>query len=159
MKKAVSPLIAGILLIALTVSIGAMIIGWGKEYVKKHVSCMNYELEILNAKADYTGKTLSIGIENTGMAKIILSSEASPLVFQAVIGGQTYYCPVKKDVTSLSPDECAIQEQKTDLNPGDIATVKIYFGSGIDLTKYQEGEFLIKGCGTIGTKITQYMLS
>lgn len=157
-KRAVSPLIATILLVALTISIGAMIIGWGKEYVKKQTKCIGYEIDILNAKADYTNRILKVSVHNKGTEDLILSTEASPLVFHAVIAGQDYYCAVA-DPATIGATGCAIKKGTADLAAGQIGTIEIHFGSGIDLSKYEEGEFIIKGCGTIGEKIMPYMLT
>ena len=47
-KRSVSPLIATIILIALTVALGAIIVGWARGYVSGQVSCLN-----LGASAEY----------------------------------------------------------------------------------------------------------
>ena len=63
--KPVSPLIASILLITLTVSIGAMIIGWGRQYVQQKTGCLGVGFEILAVNFD--GSSMSnIEVLNTG---------------------------------------------------------------------------------------------
>ncbi len=71
MFRAVSPLIAAILLIAFTISIGVMIIGWGRQYVQQQASCMGLSLEILKAKYDSTNKKLNVTVQNTGTVSIV----------------------------------------------------------------------------------------
>jgi len=154
-KRAVSPLIATILLVAL-ISIGAMIIGWGKEYTNRQIKCIGYEIDILSTNIDYTNRILKVSVHNKGTEDLILSTEVSPLVFHAVIAGQDYYCTVT-DPATIGASECAIKKGTADLAAGQIGTIEIHFGSGIDLSKYEEGEFIIKGCGVISKKVMPHI--
>jgi len=57
--KGVSPLIATIILIALTISIGAIIVAWGRSYVQKQMTCagmsasLDYESHLYNNTGNY----------------------------------------------------------------------------------------------------------
>ncbi|MFA4662461.1 archaellin/type IV pilin N-terminal domain-containing protein [Pyrococcus kukulkanii] len=75
-KKSVSPLIASILLIALTVSIGAMIIGWGRQYVNQRTSCLGMEVTILSATYDSVNSEItSLSAINVGFVAIPANSK------------------------------------------------------------------------------------
>mgnify|MGYP001770643928 CR=1 FL=1 len=47
-KRAISPLIATIILVALTVAIGALIVNWGRAYVSKSMSCVTLSMSLYN---------------------------------------------------------------------------------------------------------------
>jgi len=68
--RSVSPLIATIILIALTVAIGAIIVGWGRSYVQQQTSCLGYEVVIEDATVNVTSKTITLKIRNTGEVPI-----------------------------------------------------------------------------------------
>jgi len=71
--KGVSPLIATIILIALTVSIGAIIVGWGRSYIQRQASCLNVGFEILSLEFD--GNNIkNIAVLNTGLINFTVRS-------------------------------------------------------------------------------------
>ncbi len=153
-KKSVSPLIASILLIALTVSIGAMIIGWGRQYVQQRTSCLGYSIQILNAPdSDPSDNEIVLNIENTGTASLTYSDLKNKLRFiQVLDNGEIHPSPWynSTDATSASVSyymTLTEQDGTTEVNsvkPGDVvqARIKVY-GNIV------QGYFDIKGCGKV----------
>jgi len=152
--RAVSPLIATIILIALTVAVGALIVGWGRQYVKMQTECLGYQIEIMGVKYDATNNALNIVVNNRGMNDISLDPNTARLVFLATIGGNQYTCKVSPTVQAGG---CSIQPGTT-IKPGDITTITVKFASGINPANIDEGQFMIQGCGTLGETITRYMI-
>ncbi|HIP90464.1 MAG TPA: hypothetical protein EYH22_02835 [Candidatus Nanopusillus sp.] len=88
-KRAVSPLIATILLIALTVSIGAMIISWGRQYVQQQTECLDVSATIVNAKLNISGSTITVGFLNKGN-QILDTTKVTAILYTA--DGDIYKC-------------------------------------------------------------------
>jgi len=123
-KKAVSPLIATVLLIAFTVALGAIVMNWGESFVRKtqdtassasegKIECtMEVDFEVVNAlylEDDVTDEnaTLSLLIRNAGDAKI---SEFVAQVFtNTTKGARQIY-----DLSSL--DSLDVKEIKFDFD-------------------------------------------
>lgn len=152
--RGVSPLIATIILIALTVAVGALIVGWGRQYVKMQTECLGYQIEIMSVKYTAATNSLEIVINNKGLNEISLDPNTARLVFLAKIGGNQYTCKVS---TTMPQGGCSIQPG-TSIKPGDIATITVGFSPGINPANLDEGQFMIQGCGTLGETITKYMI-
>jgi len=83
--RSVSPLIATIILIALTVAIGAIIVGWGRNYIQQQTSCLGVGFEILSLEFD--GNNIkNITVLNTGSTNFTVGSTFVFIVENA--GGQ-----------------------------------------------------------------------
>ena len=73
-KKAVSPLIATIVLISFTIAIGSLVINWGKQFITAQtqslqqtgVECQKENAEIVKASLDKTNSNLKFIVRNTG---------------------------------------------------------------------------------------------
>lgn len=114
MKRSVSPLIATIILIALTVALGAIIVGWAKSYVSSQVSTLGAQVEILSA--DYVSYTpsgssspnyylINITAENIGSTSI----NGNQLSIRLVDGaGNVYKCPYSPNNVPFSTVSCYI---------------------------------------------------
>jgi len=152
--RGVSPLIATIILISLTVAIGALIVGWGRQYVKMQTECLGYQIDIMDVKYNSANNALNIVVSNNGMNEISLDPATSRLVFLATIGGNQYTCKVAQTTPTGG---CSIQPGAT-IKPGDIATITVTFATGINLANFESGQFMIQGCGTLGGTITKYMI-
>jgi len=70
--KGVSPLIATIILIALTVSIGAIIVGWGRSYIQRQTSCLGISLLIQSVVYDTNTGKYNITVLNNGEQQVIV---------------------------------------------------------------------------------------
>jgi len=117
-KKAVSPLIATVLLIAFTVALGAIVMNWGESFVRKtqdtaseasegKLECtMEVDFEVINAEyfeSDSTDNaTLSVLIRNAGDKEI--SQFVAQVFTNTVRGGrsQVNYTFKPLDVASLT---------------------------------------------------------
>ena len=75
-KKAISPLIATVLLIAFAVAIGVMIMNWGKDVVARAGDCPDVQLEVqlINGKPmfcyDSLNNKINIMLKNTGTVDV-----------------------------------------------------------------------------------------
>lgn len=152
-KRAVSPLIATVILISLTIAIGAILVNFGMTYVKRKVTCLAYDIKITDAKVDYNTNSLLITLINNGMEAINITRN-SPLIFNANINGIEYICEYNP---TLDTRNCIIATEVL-LEPGKIATINITFSPNIDLTKFRMGEFIIRGCGKTGETIYPYFI-
>ncbi|MEM4587897.1 MAG: archaellin/type IV pilin N-terminal domain-containing protein [Nanopusillaceae archaeon] len=152
-KRAVSPLIATIILITLTVAIGAILVNFGMTYVKKKIQCLSYDISIKDVKVDYNTNTLLVTLVNNGMEAINISKN-SPLIFNAIINEKSYICEYNP---VLDTRDCIISTEVL-LEPGKISTINIKFSQNIDLKGFRSGEFIIRGCGKIGETIYNYFL-
>jgi len=73
-KKAVSPLIATIVLISFTIAIGSLVINWGKQFITAQtqglqqagVECQKENADIIKVIYDKTHSKLAFTIKNTG---------------------------------------------------------------------------------------------
>ena len=152
-KRAVSPLIATILLVALTVSIGAMVIGWGRQYVQQQTECLGYTLEIKGAKdGDPTDGIISLVVENSGTKAISKDLIGPSLRFVAILSGGAFQTVVWQGVINETytfnftyMDYSS--EVQYPIRPGRIflANIKVP-----DSTV--RGYFDLKGCGRISNE-------
>ncbi|BBL45582.1 hypothetical protein MJ1_0420 [Nanobdella aerobiophila] len=119
--KAVSPLIATIILIALTVALGAVIVGWAKGYVRGQISNLGAQSEILVAQEG--GGAINITAENIG-SNAILANDIEVEVQTAT--GNIYKCPVVQNSAAGSALTCYVSNI---VNPSN--TSISYLGSSI----------------------------
>jgi len=91
--KAVSPLIATIILIALTVALGAIIVGWAKGYVSNQVSNLGAQVQILQVsyKSSNSNANISILVQNIGSTQLITNNL---LVEFSSTNGKSQKCPL-----------------------------------------------------------------
>ena len=91
--KAVSPLIATIILIALTVALGAIIVGWARGYVSKQVTNLGAQVEILQASYNSSDNiaNISILVQNIGSTQLIANNL---LVEFSSTNGESQKCPL-----------------------------------------------------------------
>ena len=121
--RSVSPLIATIVLISLTIAIGAIIVGWGRAYVQKQVSCATMSATLSYKKYEYNPSTktydIYLSIVNSGGSIINLKD--------------TYIKIISADLTTSDVCEynagggCTygVTEGNVSLNPGDISEIKL----------------------------------
>jgi len=144
--KGVSPLIATIILIALTVSIGAIIVGWGRSYVQKQTSCLGMSIQLSNLKGG--ASAWNITITNIGEQPVLLSRLKGVIILKeggrevkTVGSGLQFYMLngimiSNVDIYSINPGEAVIAEVA-------------YPNSGSALYIYFEHEL----CGEISNRI------
>ncbi|MFZ8801154.1 MAG: archaellin/type IV pilin N-terminal domain-containing protein [Candidatus Nanopusillus sp.] len=89
--KAVSPLIATIILIALTVALGAIIIGWARNYVSSEVSKLGAQVQILQVIYDNLNGNITILAQNIGSTQLVGNNL---LVEFSLINGKRERCPL-----------------------------------------------------------------
>mgnify|MGYP001772930618 CR=1 FL=1 len=142
MKKGISPLIATIVLIALTVAIGAMIVGWGRSYVQQKSECLGYELNILRGIVDTTNNKVILTVENTGTKTIDSNIDRDRFEFIVDIAGSLVSCKIG------SSNICNISFVPFSIRPGDIVNLEISFNSSY-LNSMRSGYFRIRGCDRI----------
>jgi len=91
--KAVSPLIATIILIALTVALGAIIVGWARGYVSSQVTNLGAQVQILQVtynSSDNIGN-ISILVQNIGSTQLVANNL---LVKFSSTNGESQKCPL-----------------------------------------------------------------
>jgi len=88
--KAVSPLIATIILIALTVALGAIIVGWARGYVSSQVSNLGAQVQILQVSYNSNGN-ISILVQNIGSTQLVTNNI---LVEFSSTNGNSQKCPL-----------------------------------------------------------------
>ncbi|PVU70815.1 hypothetical protein DDW05_02290 [Candidatus Nanobsidianus stetteri] len=103
--KAVSPLIATIILIALTVALGAIIVGWAKGYVSNQVTNLGAQVEILQVTYNNSNGNISILVQNIGSTQLIANNL---LVEFSSINGNSQKCPVVLSGNAQGYLECYI---------------------------------------------------
>ena len=91
--KAVSPLIATIILIALTVALGAIIVGWARGYVGSQVTNLGAQVQILQVSHnDSNGiANISILVQNLGSTQLVANNL---LVKFSSTNGESQKCPL-----------------------------------------------------------------
>jgi len=154
-KRSVSPLIATILLVALTVSIGAMIIGWGRQYVQQQTACLEYSIQIIETRniseenvtlqdQNYTFLKLELIIENTGRRALSknLLGDAFRFVYTTSTG-------LVHSITWKSGINITyMNDELTDtIEPNEILLAKMYIEPNA-----VRGYFDLKGCGKISNE-------
>ncbi len=118
--RSVSPLIATIVLISLTIAIGAIIVGWGRAYIQKQTSCLGVGFEILSL--EFNGSTIKdIKVLNTGSIKFISGEKFVFIVENA--GGQRI-SDIQSIYSSWDPGESKTFYTTTSLNISSIASNK-----------------------------------
>jgi archaeal flagellin N-terminal-like domain len=89
--KAVSPLIATIILIALTVALGAIIVGWARGYVSSQVSNLGAQVQILQVIYNNSNGDMSILAQNIGSNQLVVNNL---LVKFSSTNGNSQKCPL-----------------------------------------------------------------
>jgi len=89
--KAVSPLIATIILIALTVALGAIIVGWARGYVSSQVSNLGAQVQILQVIYNNSNGNIAILVQNIGSTQLVANDL---LVTFSSTNGKSQKCPL-----------------------------------------------------------------
>ena len=89
--KAVSPLIATIILIALTVALGAIIVGWARGYVSSQVSNLGAQVQILQVSYNNSNGNIAILVQNIGSTQLVANNL---LVTFSSTNGKSQKCPL-----------------------------------------------------------------
>ena len=91
--KAVSPLIATIILIALTVALGAIIVGWARGYVGSQVTNLGAQVQILQVSHNDSNSiaNISILVQNLGSTQLVANNL---LVKFSSTNGESQKCPL-----------------------------------------------------------------
>jgi flagellin-like protein len=89
--KAVSPLIATIILIALTVALGAIIVGWARGYVSNQVTNLGAQVQILQVIYNNSNGNMSILAQNIGSNQLVVNNL---LVKFSSTNGNSQKCPL-----------------------------------------------------------------
>jgi len=119
--RSVSPLIATIILIALTVAIGAIIVGWGRSYVQKQVSCLGASVNIIKAKLDKQYNQVTVGFINNG------NMQLDPIQVYGVLytaSGKMYKCPYVSGSTLPQKLPCGLFNP-VDANGNPISSINL----------------------------------
>ncbi|MDT7891067.1 MAG: archaellin/type IV pilin N-terminal domain-containing protein [Candidatus Nanopusillus sp.] len=89
--KAVSPLIATIILIALTVALGAIIVGWARSYVGSQVTNLGAQVQILQVIYNNSNGNIAILAQNIGSTQLVAKDL---LITFSSINGKSQKCPL-----------------------------------------------------------------
>jgi len=89
--KAVSPLIATIILIALTVALGAIIVGWARGYVGSQVTNLGAQVQILQVSYNNSNGNMTILAQNIGSNQLVVNNL---LVKFSSTNGNSQKCPL-----------------------------------------------------------------
>lgn len=89
--KAVSPLIATIILIALTVALGAIIVGWARGYVGSQVTNLGAQVQILQVIYNNSNGNMTILAQNIGSNQLVVNNL---LVKFSSTNGNSQKCPL-----------------------------------------------------------------
>ncbi|NAZ26240.1 MAG: hypothetical protein GU343_01730 [Nanoarchaeota archaeon] len=89
--KAVSPLIATIILIALTVALGAIIVGWARGYVSGQVTNLGAQVQILQVIYNNSNGNIAILAQNIGSTQLVANNL---LVTFSSTNGKSQKCPL-----------------------------------------------------------------
>ena len=89
--KAVSPLIATIILIALTVALGAIIVGWARGYISNQVSNLGAQVQILQVIYNNSNGNMTILAQNIGSNQLVVNNL---LVKFSSTNGNSQKCPL-----------------------------------------------------------------
>jgi flagellin-like protein len=89
--KAVSPLIATIILIALTVALGAIIVGWARGYVSSQVTNLGAQVQILQVIYNNSNGNIAILAQNIGSTQLVANNL---LVTFSSTNGKSQKCPL-----------------------------------------------------------------
>ena len=89
--KAVSPLIATIILIALTVALGSIIVGWARGYVTNQVTNLGAQVQILQVIYNNSNGNMAILAQNIGSTQLVANNL---LVEFSSTNGKSQECPL-----------------------------------------------------------------
>ena len=110
MKRAISPIIAAILLLGFTVAIGTLVIQWGSQYAKQQTFCLT------------VGKAFSFIAVNKGTNYIdanVMYIAQNPLAYNDVVirlvtqAGNVYVCQYQATATSPPTGGCVFTVSTT----------------------------------------------
>jgi len=150
-KRAVSPLIATILLVALTVSIGAMVIGWGRQYVQQQTSCLGYKIDIYEAKYNPSADRTIPLLYNSGTQKLHIRDTIVKIVDK---NGRSWTCFYEGVLVNNTTTGCAIENfsnNESTIDPGRGVRAIIRIGND-NLKSDIVGGYMwieVRGCGRI----------
>lgn len=99
--KGVSPLIATIILIAVTIGIGAVIVSFARSYVQTQVNVVGVEFSIIGHTYDKNSNSLNLTVQNVG--QYALSNFNQLRVLIQTTDGKTYSCPYYNTTLSNAP--------------------------------------------------------
>lgn len=152
MKRSISPLIATIILIALTIAIGAIIVGWANSYVGQRTQCLNAQITIQNVYYNSSSSTLVIQAVNSGGTNILVS-QLYVIVYDTL--GNKYVC------SSATGGDCSIssitsggQSISQTWNVNTVATISVTISNQNLKNNIVNGytEIQYGGCGVISTR-------
>jgi len=146
-KRAVSPLIATIILIALTVSIGAVIVAWARNYMITQLTCAQTHVTINS----YTkgASMITITVTNDGNIDIPLNStDLSAVVITTQ--GIAHTCSI---APTLQSTKCNLLAQNDILRVGGIASLSIAFGNELPVDNVASIFLTYGKCGQISNQI------
>lgn len=146
--RAVSPLIAMVILISLTVSIGALIVAWAKNYMNNRIACGLTHIDVQS----YTKGTnyIKFTIQNTGEYKIPLNSTDLAVVVMDN-SGNSYTCKLSSTLTGT----CNLIKKDVILEPGQIETVEVDFNTAqLSPNNVVQAVFIYGKCGSISEQVT-----
>jgi len=148
--KGVSPLIATIILVALTVSIGAIIVGWGRSYIQRQIKCTSYSADLYIAQWKSQNSVLEIKFVNSGIEPI-LKDDLLVIIFDTQ--GGKHVCG--KD--TLNTEGCSHSSgSPSRIDPGNYTIFSVDIPDATTWRDYIVGGELwleIIGCGRISPTI------
>jgi len=129
-----------------TVSIGAIIVGWGRSYVQKQTSCLGMSIQLFNLKGGVSA--WNITVTNSGEQPILLNRLKSITVLKE--GGKEVRT-VGNGLQFYMLNGSMISDVNTySINPGEAVVAEVnYPNSGSALYIYFEHEI----CGEISNRI------
>jgi len=146
-KRAVSPLIATIILIALTVSIGALVVSWARNYIATQLTCSATHVTINS----YTkgASMITITVTNDGNVDIPLNSTDLSAVV-VTTQGIAHTCTISQ---TLQSTKCNLLAQNDVLKVGGIASLSIAFGNDLPINNVASIVLTYGKCGQISNQI------
>ena len=154
-KRAVSPLIATILLVALTVSIGAMVIGWGRQYVQQQTGCLGYKLDLHGAKYNPNGIQIEVMSYNSGTQRLYINDTIAKIIDR---NGRSWTCfpsGTYGGATGCRVEKFSSGEDILYIEPGKAAQIIVKAGDS-NLQNSVVGGYIwieVRGCGRISENI------
>ena len=165
-KRAISPLIAAVLLIAFTISIGVMIIGWGRQYVQQQVSCFGASVNIIKAQLDTSNNQITVGFINTGNQKLD-AEKVYAILYTA--SGKIFKCPYISSGSLPSKLPCALTNPVDEngnpvsiINPGNYTEYSLKYSdvsNAIPDSELQLNAFIQIGYSTCNEISEKYPIS
>jgi len=146
-KRAVSPLIATIILIALTVSIGAVVVAWARNYMMTQLTCAQTHVTI--DRYVKGNNMITITVTNDGNIDIPLNStDLSAVVVTKQ--GITHTCTMSQ---TLQSTKCNLLAQNEVLRAGGVASLSIAFGNDLPVDNVVSVALVYGKCGQISNQI------